>query len=149
MVRTVKISTKGRYALRVMLDLAQRRDEGFISLKDISKRQDISKKYLEQIVPALSKAGMLVANRGFLGGYRLADTPDKYTVGEILRLTEGSLAPIACLEREPNDCPHCSECITLSMWQGLYGVITDYLNGITLQDMLDKYKESGNFDYVI
>ncbi|MBQ3380123.1 MAG: Rrf2 family transcriptional regulator [Clostridia bacterium] len=145
----MKISTKGRYALRVMLDLAQRRDEGFISLKDISKRQDISKKYLEQIVPALSKSGMLIANRGFLGGYKLASEPKDYTVGEILRLTEGSLAPIACLEREKNDCPRCSECITLPMWQGLYDTITEYLNGITLQDMLDKSEKEGNFDYMI
>lgn len=132
-----------------MLDLAQRRDEGFISLKDISKRQDISKKYLEQIVPALSKSGMLIANRGFLGGYKLASEPKDYTVGEILRLTEGSLAPIACLEREKNDCPRCSECITLPMWQGLYDTITEYLNGITLQDMLDKSEKEGNFDYMI
>ncbi|MBQ1434543.1 MAG: Rrf2 family transcriptional regulator [Clostridia bacterium] len=145
----MKISTKGRYALRVMLDLAQRQGEGFISLKDISKRQDISKKYLEQIVPALSKSGMLIANRGFLGGYKLADEPKNYTVGEILRLTEGSLAPIACLEREKNDCPRCMECITLPMWQGLYSVITEYLDGVTLQDMLDRYEKEGSFDYMI
>ena len=94
----MKISTKGRYALRMMLDLAIHQNEGFVSLKDIADRQGISKKYLEQIVPLLNRTGMLRTNRGYQGGYRLAKSPDAYTVGEILRLTEGDLAPVACLQ---------------------------------------------------
>ena len=96
----LKISTKGRYALRLMLDLAQNRNEGFVALKDIADRQDISKKYLEQIVPILNRAGLLKTTRGYQGGYMLAKSPSSYTVGDILRITEGSLAPVACLEDE-------------------------------------------------
>ena len=93
----MKISTKGRYALRMMLDLAEHREQGFVSLKEIAARQDISKKYLEQIVAVLNRPDFLKTNRGYQGGYRLAKTPDQYTVGDILRLTEGGLAPVACL----------------------------------------------------
>lgn len=145
----MKISTKGRYALRLMLDLAKYQNDGFISLKDISERQSISKKYLEQIVPSLVKAGMLQASRGFLGGYKLASPPDKYTVGSILRVTEGSLAPVACLIGEQNECPRAAECDTLSVWQGLYRAVTDYLDGVTLLDILEKNKERDGYDYVI
>lgn len=145
----MKISTKGRYALRMMLDLAQHRDEGFIALKDIAERQNISKKYLEQIIPLLNKSGFLRTTRGFQGGYKLAKSPDNYTVGEILRITEGNLAPVACLEHEPNECERCGECETLSVWQGLYGVITEYLDSITLQDIIDKQKQDYSNDYVI
>ena len=109
----MKISTKGRYSLRMLLDLAMHSDEGFISLKDIAQRQQISKKYLEQIVPLLSRSGLLRANRGYQGGYMLSKPADQYTVAEILRLTEGNLAPVACLEGEENLCPRASECITL------------------------------------
>ena len=98
----MKISTKGRYALRLLLDLAQHRNCGFVALKDIAKRQDISKKYLEQIVPMLNRAGFLLTGRGYQGGYELAKEPSSITVGDILRVTEGSLAPISCLEQEPN-----------------------------------------------
>ena len=91
----MKISTKGRYALRMLLDLAEHQSEGYIALKDIAARQDVSKKYLEQIIPILNKSGFLLASRGFQGGYRLAKTPDKYTVGDILRATEGSITPVA------------------------------------------------------
>lgn len=145
----MKISTKGRYALRMLLDLAEHKNDGFIALKDIAERQNISKKYLEQIVPVLSRTDFLRTNRGFQGGYRLAKSPDKYTVGEILRLTEGSLAPVACLEYEPNECERSGECLTLPMWQGLYKVITEYLDGITLQDLLDNKNESPSDNYVI
>ena len=99
----MKISTKGRYALRMLLDLAQHRDKGFVPLKDIAERQNVSKKYLEQIVPILNKSDMLQTNRGFQGGYRLAKEPDQYTVGEILRITEGNLAPVACLTHHSAD----------------------------------------------
>ena len=132
----MKISTKGRYALRMLLDLAQHRDKGFVPLKDIAERQNVSKKYLEQIVPILNKSDMLQTNRGFQGGYRPAKEPDQYTVGEILRITEGNLAPVACLTHEPNQCERNADCITLPIWQGLYRTITEYLDGITLQDIL-------------
>ncbi len=145
----MKISTKGRYALRMLLDLAEHQHDGFIALKDIAERQNISKKYLEQIVPILNKSDVLRTNRGFQGGYRLAKTPDQYTVGEILRLTEGSLAPVACLEHEPTECERSGECATLPVWKGLYRVINEYLDGITLQDILDRQKESYTNNYTI
>ena len=112
-------------------------------------RQQISKKYLEQIIPIFNHANILLTNRGAQGGYKLARNPEKYTVGEILRLTEGSLAPISCLEQEPNECERAAECITLPMWQGLYKVITDYLDGVTLQDLLDQQSARQGNDYVI
>ena len=134
----MKISTKGRYALRMLLDLSERREEGYVTLKDIAERQEISKKYLEQIVPLLHKANVLQANRGFQGGYRLAKGPEEYTVGQILRLTEGSLAPVACLEHDPVECPRREICMTLPIWQDLQKVICDYLDSITLQDILER-----------
>ena len=134
----MKISTKGRYALRMMLDLAQHQQEGFITLKSIAERQNVSKKYLEQIVPLLNNARMLKTNRGYQGGYILAKSPDQYTVGEILRITEGSLTPVACLDDTPNLCERSGECPTLNIWQWLNKVIMDYLDGITLQDVLDR-----------
>lgn len=145
----MKISTKGRYALRMLLDLAEHQNNGFVSLKDIAARQNISKKYLEQIVPVFNKSDILKANRGFQGGYRLARSPDKYTVGEILRFTEGSLAPVACLDREPVACERSGQCATLPVWQGLYRVINEYLDGITLQDILDQQRQRSASDYVI
>lgn len=145
----MKISTKGRYALRMMLDLAEHQGDGYIALKDIAKRQNVSKKYLEQIVPILNKADILNTNRGYQGGYRLARTPDQYTVGDILRITEGSISPVACLDKNPVECERAAECATLPVWQGLYKVITDYLDGITLQDILDKQHDRCCRDYVI
>lgn len=145
----LKISTKGRYALRMLIDLAMHQNDGYIALKDIAARQNISKKYLEQIMPILNKADVLLTNRGFQGGYRLARTPDQYTVGEILRITEGSLAPVACLDHTPNNCPMSKECITLPVWQGLNEVITKYLDSITIQDIIDHQAESIGNDYVI
>ncbi len=134
----MKISTKGRYALRMMIDLASRDDENFVALKDIAKRQDISKKYLEQIIPLLNKTDFLLTNRGYQGGYKLARKPKDYTVGEILRVTEGSLSPVACLEIKPNTCERKDFCLTLPVWEGLEKVIGDYLDNITLQDIIDK-----------
>ena len=145
---SLKISTKGRYALRMLLDLAEHRNSGFIALKDIAERQHISKKYLEQIIPLFNKSGILKTNRGFQGGYQLASTPDKYTVGQILRLTEGSLAPVSCLDHEPNECERQHDCLTLPVWEGLYKVITEYLDSVTLQDILDKHSAKAD-DYVI
>ena len=145
----MKISTKGRYALRMLIDLAEHKECGFIALKDISQRQNISKKYLEQIIPIFNKSDFLKTSRGSQGGYMLAKSPDKYTVGEILRMTEGSLAPVACLEQNPIDCERSGECATLPIWQGLNRVINEYLDGITLQDILDLQKEKALNDYVI
>ena len=122
----MRISTKGRYALRLMLDLAEHQGDGCVSLKDVAQRQDISKKYLEQIVPTLSRAGFLLTNRGYQGGYRLARRPEDYTARDILRLTEGSLAPVACLDCEVNTCPRSANCPTLPLWQGLDRVIEDH-----------------------
>lgn len=136
----MKISTKGRYALRMLLDLAEHNSGEFIPLKDIAERQNISKKYLEQIVSILGRSDMLQTTRGFQGGYRLAKSPDKYVIGEILRITEGGLAPITCLENESNLCERCNDCITLPLWEGLYKVITEYLDNVTLQDLLDKQR---------
>ena len=145
----MKISTKGRYAVRMLLDLAEHGGDGYVALKDIAKRQEISKKYLEQIVAILNKSDILKTSRGFQGGYKLAQTPDKYTVGMILRLTEGTLAPVSCLEQEPNQCERCAECPTLFVWEGLNKLISEYLDGITLQDILDKQKESYSNNYII
>ena len=144
----MKISTKGRYALRMLLDLAQNQGDGYVSLKDIAQRQDVSKKYLEQIVPLLNKSNMLRTNRGYQGGYRLAKDPGDYTVGEILRITEGDLAPVACLQSGEVDCPRAEQCLTISVWEGLYHVINRYLDSITLQDILDSGPGSGD-DYCI
>ena len=138
----MKISTKGRYALRMLLDLAEHQEDGFIALKDIAERQHISKKYLEQIIPVLNKSDILLANRGYQGGYRLAKSPEHYTVGDILRLTEGSLAPVACCERS-------NDCLTLPVWKGLYKAITDYLDSITLRDILNSNSAMIANDYVI
>ena len=133
----MRISTKGRYALRLMLDLAEHQGDGCVSLKDVAQRQDISKKYLEQIVPTLSRAGFLLTNRGYQGGYRLCRAPEEYTVYEILSVAEGGLAPVACLDQPENTCPRAPECLTLPVWEGLEKTIRDYLRSITLQTILD------------
>ena len=145
----MKISTKGRYAIRMLLDLAEHSEDGFISLKDIAERQGVSKKYLEQIIPIFHKSDILITSRGFQGGYKLAKSPENYTVGEILRLTEGSLCPVSCLENDPEGCERRKECATLPVWQGLYKVITEYLDGITLQDIMDGQKDRYKYDYII
>lgn len=132
------ISTKGRYALRLMLDLALNNNGEYISLKDIASRQEISIKYLEQIIRLLVPAGFVKSVRGANGGYKLAKSPDKYTVGMILRLTEGSLAPVACLEYEPNDCERADTCPTLFVWKQLYDAINNVVENITLSDLVDR-----------
>jgi len=143
------ISTKGRYALRMMVDLALNQGDRFISLKEIAERQGISKKYLEQIIPIMNKSEFLQTTRGYQGGYRLAKAPDQYTVGEILRATEGGLAPVACLENEPNQCARAGICATLFVWEGLAKVINEYLDGITLQDLVDRENQQIGNDYII
>jgi len=133
----------------MLLDLAEHKNDGFIPLKDISQRQGISKKYLEQIVTLLSRPEILRTNRGNKGGYMLAKEPNKYTVGQILRITEGGLSPVSCLEDNPIQCEQVKACKTLSVWQGLEKAINTYLDSITLQDILHDYQESGADDYYI
>ena len=145
----MRISTKGRYALRMLLDLAEHRENGFIALKELAERQEISKKYLEQIIPMLTKGNVLRTSRGTMGGYMLARTPEKITVGEVLRLTEGSLSPVACVDEDPIECARCADCPTLPVWQGLARVISEYLDSITLQDILDQQRSRVSNDYVI
>ena len=131
------ISTKGRYALRIIIDLAQHTEEGFISLKSIAERQEVSMKYLEMIVAILNKAGILESRRGKDGGYKLIKPASEYTVGEIMDLTEGHLAPVACLGCEDNQCVRADSCLTLPMWQRLDNMIDNYLSSISIQDILD------------
>ncbi|MDI9486706.1 MAG: Rrf2 family transcriptional regulator [Bacillota bacterium] len=137
----MKISTKGRYALRMMLDIAENQSNGLVRLKDISERQEISEKYLEQIVSSLVKAGMVKGVRGAQGGYKLSQDPHEYTIGSILRITEGSLAPVACLDDPENSCPRKEMCSTLSLWQEFNKVINEFFDSKTLQDILDEKKE--------
>ena len=140
------ISSKGRYALRVMLDMAQQKDDGFIRLSDVAQRQEISRKYLESIMTALSKSGLVESALGKSGGYRLARAPADYPVGEILRAAEGELAPVACLAREGHKCDREGFCYTLPFWKGLEDQINAYVNSFSLQDLLDlkdQEKENG------
>jgi Rrf2 family protein len=145
----MKISTKGRYALRLMLDLAEHRDEGFVSLNDVAKRQGISKLYLEQIVALLNASKFLRSGRGKQGGYKLAKEPSRYTAGQILRVTEGSLAPVPCLDDEVNQCERAAYCKTLPLWAGLSKVVSDYLDGITLLDLLEQSPGQSGGNYMI
>lgn len=145
----MRISTKGRYALRMLVDLAEHRNGHFISLRDIAERQNISKKYLEQIIPLFNKADLLKTNRGAQGGYMLAREPREYTVGEVLRLTEGTLVPVSCAGEEPAACGRSADCAMLPVWRGLSKAINDYLDSVTLQDILDQGNSLGGDDYVI
>lgn len=133
----MKISTKGRYALRLMLDLALNNTGEPVRIKDIAARQEISDKYLEQIISTLNKAGYVKSIRGPQGGYRLAKEPEKYTVGMILRLTEGSLAPVSCLEEDVNTCERQEMCVTLRLWQMLNNAISDVVDKVTLADLVE------------
>lgn len=145
----MKISTKGRYALRLMLDLALEENQ-IVKLKDVAERQEISVKYLEQIISVLQKAGYVKSMRGPGGGYSLSKRPEEYTVGMILRLIEGSLAPVSCLEEEVNTCERSSKCVTLRLWQMLYDAINDVVDKVTLADMVEWEDEiRQNMDYVI
>lgn len=126
----------------MMIDLAQHYNEGYIALKDISARQNISKKYLEQIIPFLNRSNLLLANKGHMGGYQLSREPDKISVREILESAEGSLAPVSCMDNVPNLCESFDHCLTFPVYQGLYDVILNYLNGISLQDIIDRVPDS-------
>jgi Rrf2 family protein len=133
----------------MLVDLAEHRNDGFVSLKDISVRQGISKKYLEQIVTLLSRPGILRTNRGNRGGYMLAKEPNQYTVGQILRITEGGMSPVSCLADKPNQCERNRYCETLPVWEGLEKVINQYLDGITIQDIVDNCKDASAGEYCI
>ena len=141
------ISTKGRYALRVMIDLAEHRSGEFISLKEIAQRQEISEKYLESIIRILVKAKVVESLRGKGGGYRLRKAPEQYAVDSILRLTEESLAPVTCLESNAEACSRSGGCRTLALWQGLDKVIREYLESVTIADLADQ--GAAGDDYVI
>lgn len=136
----MKISTKGRYALRLMLDIALNDAKTPVRIKDIAERQQISDKYLEQIVSSLNKAGFVKSLRGPQGGYRLTKKPEKYTVGMILRLIEGSLAPVACLDDDINNCTRADRCPTLILWEKLYDAISEVVDNITLADLISWQK---------
>ena len=140
------ISTRGRYAIRVLLDLGEHRGEAFTPMKEVARRQEISLKYLEKIMPLLSKANMVEGQHGKGGGYRLTMEPESYRIGDILRLTEVDLAPVACLSAPSNTCPRAPYCRTLPMWQKYYEMTLSYFDGITIRDLMQV--ESGG-DYVI
>ena len=142
----MRISTKGRYAMQLMLDLARYNTGEPISLKDISKRQEISEKYLEQIISLLNKGGFVRSVRGAQGGYLLNRDPKDYKVGEILRITEGDLAPVACLQSGAAPCARAADCRTLSVWDGYYKLSREYFSGVTLADLM---REPRTSDYVI
>lgn len=145
----MKISTKGRYALRMLIELAINQNESFVSLKDISEHQNISKKYLEQIVPMLNSNGILRTTRGNKGGYMLARMACEISAGDVLRATEGTLSPVLCLEYFPNNCPRAKFCSTLFIWEGLYKTVSNYLDRITLQDIVDHINSTDGSDYCI
>lgn len=134
----MKISTRGRYALRLMLDLAMNDTEQYVTIKSISERQEISSKYLEQIISVLSRAGFVKSIRGSRGGYKLAHPPQEYTLGQILRLIEGSLVPVSCMEDEPNMCPRHERCATLDIWKQIDDAVSNILDSNTLADLMEK-----------
>ncbi|MCR5625925.1 MAG: Rrf2 family transcriptional regulator [Lachnospiraceae bacterium] len=138
----MRISTKGRYAVSVMLDLALHNDGEYVKVKEISSRQQISEKYLEQIIAILNKAGYVKSLRGAKGGYMIADSPEKYTIGMILRLTEGSMAPVACLEEGAEECKRSGVCETVSIWKTLTDAINEVVDNITIADLVKKHHEN-------
>ena len=131
----MKITSRGRYALKVVIDIAEQQSDDFIKLNDIAQRQNISEKYLESIIASLTKAGLLIGVRGKGGGYKLSKKPEEYTVGSILKVTEGSLTPVSCLDCKPNGCSSAADCKTLPLWEGLDKVIDEYLESVTIGDL--------------
>ena len=140
------ISTRGRYALRVMIDLAEHGGGDFVPMKEVAARQEISLKYIERIMPLLTKENLVEGLHGKGGGYRLCRSPEGYSVGEILRITEGELAPVACLERGAKPCPRAAECRTLPMWKKYYAMTNEFFDGISIADLM---KNGASYDYVI
>lgn len=144
----MKVSTKGRYALRLMLDIALYEKEKPVRLKEVAKRQELPVKYMENIVSVLVKAGFLKSVRGPQGGYQLTKEPGEYTVGAILRLTEGNMSPVDCLETEENTCQRSDQCVTLKLWKELDAAIKSVIDRYTLEDLLDWQKEKGDEYYI-
>ena len=140
------ISTRGRYALRVMIDLAEHGGDDFVPMKEVAARQEISLKYIERIMPLLTKENLVEGQHGKGGGYRLCRPPEDYPVGEILRATEGGLAPVACLECGAKPCPRAAECRTLPMWKKYYAMTNEFFDGISIADLM---KNGASYDYVI
>ena len=138
------ISTRGRYALRVLLDLAENQDKGYSAMKKVAERQELSLKYIERIMPVLSKNHYVEGVQGKGGGYRLVKNPKEYRIGDILRLTEGTLAPVACLECNSKTCQREKTCKTLPMWREFYQIINDYFDNITLADLMNGEKHRYN-----
>ncbi len=145
----MKVSTKGRYALRFMIDLAEHQGEGAVTLKEVSARQDVSVKYLEQIVTQLNRAGLIRSVRGNQGGYLLTKPVRQYTAGEILECVEGTLYPVACMEQSPNVCGRAQICKTIRFWNGLYEAIQEYVNKYTLEDLIQDCGPQDGSDYCI
>ncbi|MCR5135044.1 MAG: Rrf2 family transcriptional regulator [Clostridiales bacterium] len=145
----MKVSTKGRYALRIMVEIATYDPADYVPLRALAESQDISEKYLEAIIAPMVRAGLLAGQRGKGGGYKLARTPEEYTAAEILRAAEGSLAPVSCLEGVTNVCPRAGQCATLDLWTGLDKVINDYLESVTLEDLVKKETARAGGDYII
>ena len=141
------ISTRGRYALRVLIDLAEHQTDAYIPLKDIAQRQNLSEKYLESILKILVQNKLLSGLRGKGGGYRLSKSPEQITAGDVLRLTEASLAPVACLGPDSKHCERVTHCRTLSLWKNLDTLVNNYLDGVSIADLMDT-PECGN-DYII
>lgn len=144
----MKVSTKGRYALRLMIDIAEHEKDGPVTLRDVSQRQGISVKYLEHVVTQLNRSGLILSVRGNQGGYRLSRTPAEYTAGEILSAVEGRMCPVACLEQEPNRCERYSICKTVRFWQGLDQAVQNYLDSYSLADLINEPILNGG-DYSI
>lgn len=140
------VSTRGRYALRVLIDLAEHDDGSCIPMKDVAERQGISLKYLERIMPVLTQNNLVIGYHGKGGGYRLSKAPDEYSVGAILRMTEGDLAPVSCLECNADPCSRASECRTIEMWSGFLKLTNEYFDHITVADLMKKERPN---DYVI
>lgn len=140
----MKISTRGRYALRLMLDLAMASPEEFVTIKSIAERQEISEKYLEQIITSLSRSGFVKSARGAQGGYKLSKPAEEYTVGMILRLIEGNLVPVACMEDSPNQCPRSEQCATLDIWKQIDDAVNNVIDNVTLADLVKKQLEKSN-----
>ena len=134
----MRISTKGRYALRIMLDLAQNDELGPVALREISERQNITPKYMESIMSMLLRDKLVQSLRGKAGGYQLTRKPEEYPIYEILSCAEGGLAPVHCLAMEENECPIRNTCLTIPVWEGLHQVIKDYLSGITLKTLIEQ-----------
>lgn len=145
----MKISTKGKYALRIVVELAEAGSDKYTSIKSISEHQGISEKYLEHIIVILHRAGVVRSIRGAGGGYKLAKSPSQYTVGMILRIIDGSLAPVTCLDNEDSQCTNCGDCVTLYVWEKIYEAVSNVVDSITIQDIINHKEDLSSNDYNI